>query len=79
MTPGGVTFPSTPAVSQQVDHWTQMYDLNSTQPPSWRKSGQQRSSGVPLPCSVLPVTADNLRDVPPGKRLVHIDFVSCTS
>lgn len=58
------------------DTWDRLYDLNSPKLQKWQNTSGHK--GVPLPCSVLPSTAE-LQDVPPGKRLVHIDFVSCTS
>jgi len=49
--------------------------------PAWRQCREivhKVERGVPIPECVLPTTVAD-EDVPAGRRLVHIEFVSCTS
>lgn len=59
-----------------------MYQLRPSKPMAWHvaKTEQKKGAhqGVPLPRCVLPCNAPDSA-VPPGKRLVNIDFVSCSS
>lgn len=43
-----------------------------------RSGAPEGEQGVPPPRCLLPVTAPDSA-VPPGRRLVHVEFVSCTS
>lgn len=59
-----------------------MYQLRPGKVAAWQlaKTEQKKGDhkGVPLPLCVLPCNAPNSA-IPPGKRLVNIDFVSCSS
>eukprot|EP00435_Cladocopium_sp_Y103_P037493 s1523_g9.t3 len=74
--PPGVTWPKVAAESGAVsssvgtgagkDTWEQMYDLNSPKLQKWQNTPGHK--GVPLPCSVLPSTAE-FKDIPPGPQV----------
>jgi len=60
----------------------QMYQLRPGKTSAWQLAKTEpkkgNHAGVPLPRCLLPCTAPDSA-VPPGKRLVTIDFVSCSS
>lgn len=74
--------PGNQTIEDVVD---QMYQLRPGNVAAWTVAKSQRKGcsagdhkGVPLPHCVLPCTAPDSA-IPPGKRLVNIDFVSCSS
>jgi hypothetical protein len=71
--------PSNVKIEDVVD---QMYQIRPGKAAAWHvaKTDQKKGNhtGVPIPLCVLPCNAPDSA-IPPGKRLVNIDFVSCSS
>lgn len=70
--------PGNQTIEDVVDN---MYQLRPGKPAAWKVAKTQQKGdhkGVPLPRCVLPCNAPESA-IPPGKRLVNIDFVSCSS
>eukprot|EP00440_Ansanella_granifera_P027825 gb/GFBE01030232.1/.p1 GENE.gb/GFBE01030232.1/~~gb/GFBE01030232.1/.p1 ORF type:complete len:419 (+),score=90.81 gb/GFBE01030232.1/:1-1257(+) len=76
--PGCLVMDGSCSMEEAID---QMYGLSRSGPePAWKSAPDKKPGykGVPLPRCCIPTTLRD-SDIPPDKRLVNIDFVSCTS